>query len=57
MNKLVYDNQKECLESKDNTETKISNKKYKYNHYHYHIGDFEQLRKEIDKLTEPNQKY
>ena len=57
MKKFVFDNQKDCFESKDNTETNISNKKYKYNHYHYHVGDFEQLKKEIDKIKEPNQKH
>ena len=31
----------------------ISNLKYKYNHFHYHVGDFDQLRQEINKVNPP----
>lgn len=55
--KVAFDNKKECTTVKEITENKISNKKYNYNHLHYHVGDFEQLRSEINKIQPLNKSY
>lgn len=55
--KFVFDDQKECSDEYEKNKFTISNLKYKYNHFHYHVGDFDQLRQEINKINPPKLKY